>query len=167
MYREAIDIRADYKQFGIELGLPLREMDAVRKQHQHDIPQAFTEVLVTWLKQSYNVEKYGPPTWRKLVEAVDHPAGGNNHSLAKTIAERHPVERVASAEDYRYVMAKATAGDHVNKPLEYGAAGDGIKTTTKQQRDTEVCGAVGGHVPTVEASVPQSTLYLSEGNQHV
>ena len=45
------------------------------------------EMLQIFLKHRYNIEKYGPPTWRKLVEAVDSPAGGNNHSLAKKIAE--------------------------------------------------------------------------------
>ena len=43
-----------------------------------------------WLRQSYNIEKYGPPTWRKLVEAVGSPTGGNNRALAKGIASRHP-----------------------------------------------------------------------------
>ena len=91
VYREVISIQSSYYQFGIELGLPLREMDAVQKAFRQDIPQAFTEVLRIFLKHRYNVEKYGPPTWRRLVEAVDNPAGGNNHALAKKIAERHPV----------------------------------------------------------------------------
>ena len=149
---------ANYNQFGIELGLPLSEMEAVRK---HEIPQAFMEVLTLWLKQVYDVEKYGCPTWRKLVEAVDHPAGGNNHSLAKTIAECHPVVE-----------------DRPNKLKVGGTTGGSIKSTTKQQQDTEVGGAVGGHTLSlaanydespfeiVETAFHQSTLHLSEGNQH-
>ena len=93
MYREVVSIQSHYYQFGIELGLPPREMDAVQKAFRQDIPQAFTEVLKIFLKHRYNVEKYGPPTWRKLVEAVDSPAGGNNHALAKKIAEHHPVNK--------------------------------------------------------------------------
>ena len=93
MYREVISIQSNYYQFGIELGLPLQEMDAIQRAFRQDIPQAFTEVLKVFLKHRYNVEKYGPPTWRKLVEAVDSPAGGNNHSLAKKIAEHHPVNK--------------------------------------------------------------------------
>ena len=46
---------------------------------------------VTWLQGSYNVQKFGPPTWRMLVKAVDSPAGGNDHNLAKKIASNHPV----------------------------------------------------------------------------
>ena len=89
VYREVVSIQSHYYQFGIELGLPLREMDAVQKAFRQDIPQAFTEVLKIFLKHRYNIEKYGPPTWRKLVEAVDSPAGGNSHALAKKIAEHY------------------------------------------------------------------------------
>ena len=86
-------MQSSYYQFGIELGLPLREMDAVQKAFRQDIPQTFTEVLKIFLEHRYNIQKYGPPTWRKLVEAVDSPAGGNNHVLAKKIAEHHPVNK--------------------------------------------------------------------------
>ena len=93
MRREVVSIQSHYYPFGIELGLPPREMDTVQEAFWQNIPQAFTEVLKIFLKHRYNVEKYGPPTWRKLVEAVDSPAGGNNHALAKKIAKDHPVNK--------------------------------------------------------------------------
>ena len=94
VYREVANIQSNYYQLGIELGLPLREIEAVKKAFQQDIVQAFTDVLGIWLRHRYNIEKYGPPTWRRLVEAVDSPTGGNNHALAKTIAEHHPIMAV-------------------------------------------------------------------------
>ena len=36
------------------------------------------------------VKKFGKPTWRKLVEAVEDKVGGDNPALAQTIAEEHP-----------------------------------------------------------------------------
>ena len=36
------------------------------------------------------VKKYGKPTWRKLVEAVQNKVGGYNHALAQKIAAEHP-----------------------------------------------------------------------------
>jgi len=36
------------------------------------------------------VERFGEPTWRRLVEAVEDHVGGNNFALAKTIAREHP-----------------------------------------------------------------------------
>ena len=98
VHREVVSIQPKYYQFGIQLGLPLQEMEAVQKAFRQDIPQAFTEVLQIFFKQCYNIQKFGPPMWRKLVEAVDSPAGGNNHALAKKIAKDHltPVETSAN-----------------------------------------------------------------------
>ena len=93
VHSEVIGIKANYYEFGIQLGLPLREIDSVRKAFREDISQAFIEVLQIFLKHRYNIQEHGPPTWRKLVEAVDSRAGGNNHSLAKKIAKDHPVNK--------------------------------------------------------------------------
>ena len=91
VHSEVIDIKANYYEFGIRLGLPPREMNAVQKAFRQDLSQAFMEVLQIFLKHRYNIQEYGPPTWRKLVEAVDSDAGGNNHALAKKIAKNHPL----------------------------------------------------------------------------
>ena len=48
-------------------------------------------IVKEWLKRNYNVEKYGEPTWQRLVEVVVHPAGGANTALAMEIAMRHKV----------------------------------------------------------------------------
>ena len=71
------------------LGLPPGELQAIQQTHSQNVAQALTQVLLTWLRQLYNIEKYGPPTWQRLVEAVGSPAGGNNHALAQHITERH------------------------------------------------------------------------------
>ena len=36
------------------------------------------------------VERFGKPTWRRLVKAVEDKVGGNNCALAQTIARDHP-----------------------------------------------------------------------------
>ena len=36
------------------------------------------------------VERFGEPTWRRLVEAVEDEVGGNNSALAQKIARQHP-----------------------------------------------------------------------------
>ena len=36
------------------------------------------------------VVKFGKPTWRRLVVAVEGAAGGDNPALAETIATEHP-----------------------------------------------------------------------------
>jgi hypothetical protein len=113
VYKEVIDIKPNYYEFGILLGLPPQEMNAVQKAFRQDIPQAFIEVLQIFLKHRYNIQEYGPPTWRKLVEAVDSPAGGNNHALAKKIAEHHPVNEGGGNDQPK--MAEISACVHDGK----------------------------------------------------
>ena len=38
------------------------------------------------------VKNSGKPTWRRLVEAVEDPVGGNHCALAQKIARDHPGE---------------------------------------------------------------------------
>ena len=90
VYHEIVSIKSTYYQLGIALGLPTGELDSIRAVPYYDVDQAFCAVLLLWLRQRYDVDRHGPPTWRRLVEAVDSPNGGNNTALAMNIASRHP-----------------------------------------------------------------------------
>ena len=81
-----MDLKTCYHELGIELGLPPQELTAIQDK---TVGNPLSGVLLAWLNQRYDTERYGVPTWRRLVEAVDNPAGGNNHELAKTIASKH------------------------------------------------------------------------------
>ena len=89
VYQKVANISSRYYEFGIALGLPLTELNNIKEESK--TPRALSSVLQAWLKLNYNAGIHGPPTWRKLVEAVDSPAGGNNHALAKAIASEHPI----------------------------------------------------------------------------
>ena len=78
-----------YPQIGRELGLPYSEIEVIKEENGR-IDLCFTAVLRLWLNKKHDVNKYGHPTWRNLVEVVDSPTGGSNHSLAKDIASQHP-----------------------------------------------------------------------------
>ena len=86
-----VSITAEYYKFGLGLCLKPGELQAIRKSCGQDVDQAFTDVLLAWLRQRYDVAKYGPPTWRMLVRAVDSPVGGNNPALALTIGGNHAI----------------------------------------------------------------------------
>ena len=85
-------IRDSYYSLGRSLRLLTDDLKAIREAYpsESDAEQALEDVLLLWLRQKYNVKKFGPPTWRMLVEAVDKKAGGNNHDLAEEIASNHP-----------------------------------------------------------------------------
>ena len=87
---EIITAKARFYAIGRALGLPLGELDSIRSSSQ-DHELQLNDVLCVWLRQKHNVERFGTPTWQKLVETIDNPAGGNDHKLAKIIASHHPV----------------------------------------------------------------------------
>ena len=79
-------INSRYYELGIALCVPLDKLDTV-KRDESTSTMALAGVLRAWLNQNYNIEKHGPPTWRKLVEAVDK---SGDRALAKAIAAEHP-----------------------------------------------------------------------------
>ena len=76
------------------MGLRLKPKD-VQSIDKEDPSRALSKVVEMWLQQQYNVQRHGPPTWQMLVKAVDSPAGGNDHTLAKKIASKHPASKYA------------------------------------------------------------------------
>ena len=72
----------------LALGLPPSLLSRIKRE-QHDTEACLREGLVAWLRRSYIIEKHGLPTGRKLVEAIDHPEGGSDHTLALKITEEH------------------------------------------------------------------------------
>ena len=94
--REVVGIESRYYQFGIALGLLSGQLDSIRTAYYQLIDQAFYQVLLLWLRQSYDYRRHDRPTWRRLVEAVDSPNGGNNPALAIAIANRHTVPGMIS-----------------------------------------------------------------------
>ena len=93
-----VQIRTRYKAFGMMLGLSCTELEAIEMSiTPFNVGEALRRVILTWLRQEYDVKKFGHPTWRRIVEAMDHEAGGNNHALAKAVATDHPV-RLLSGE---------------------------------------------------------------------
>ena len=74
----------------LALGLLPSDQSTIAASHignPHDCLQA---VVVKWLQKGYDYHRYGPPTWRMLVESVGDPVGGNNCALAEAIAKKHP-----------------------------------------------------------------------------
>ena len=90
---EVLSIKAVYFPLGECLRLSSRDLKAIHEAYPDEsmVGQALKDILLLWLNQNYKVEKFGPPTWRMLVEAVDKKTGGNNHELAKKIASNHPI----------------------------------------------------------------------------
>ena len=88
---EILPIVSKYYSLGRSLNLKIEELRKIRDKNPSE-SDALEDVLLLWLNQQYNVKKYGPPTWKMLVEAVNIKSGGDNRELAKQIASKHPAD---------------------------------------------------------------------------
>ena len=86
---ELITVAARWRDVGIALHLKFDTLDNIENRCINE-PHRCLELMVTeWLKRNYNLKRFGEPTWQKLVDAVNSPAGGANRALAIDIARRH------------------------------------------------------------------------------
>ena len=73
------------------LGLRPAVVDTISATYCGNPKQCLREVIIRWLRKTYDVDRHGPPTWRTLVKAVIDPAGGDNPALAERISKKHQV----------------------------------------------------------------------------
>ena len=78
-----------WKSIGTGLGIKRGMLDEIEAAHSGDPSECLAEMLTTWLRRSYNVKRFGEPTWKKLMQTVSDSAAGNNPALALTIAKKH------------------------------------------------------------------------------
>jgi len=74
---------------GLFLGIPFKVIEWCRLEDT--LEERIREVVNAWLGRKYEVEHFGEPSWRKLVEAIAHKAGGYHKRLALKLAKDHPV----------------------------------------------------------------------------
>ena len=85
--KELTPVESRYYYIGMGLRVNEKCMDEIEDKFGSDPCKALWKVVSAWLQQKYDVARFGPPTWRML---VDNRAGGNDHQLAEKIALEHP-----------------------------------------------------------------------------
>lgn len=71
------------------LRLNTNDLDSIAKDHGSDSMKCLRSVMLSWLQQHYNTQRYGRPTWKMLCKAIEGRAGADEPSLAREIAGRH------------------------------------------------------------------------------
>ena len=76
-----------WKNIGLALRLTPNSLNTISAKE--NVTDCLLEVLTNWLKKTYNVERFGEPSWKLLVKAVSDPARGNDCAWAENIAKKH------------------------------------------------------------------------------
>ena len=74
---------------GLALGIRNSTMESIKSKGQGDVHELLRNMVIEWLKMNYNVDRFGPPTWRRIVEAVGEISGGKNPALADKLAKKY------------------------------------------------------------------------------
>ena len=90
VYREVIGLAGRWSGMCLALGLLPSDRSTIEAAHRGNPHDCLQAVVVKWLQKGYDYQRYGPPTWRMLVESVGHSGGGENNALAEAIAKKHP-----------------------------------------------------------------------------
>lgn len=85
---ELLGVAHKWREIGGALRLKPSLLGSIEAE-KTDAISRLDEVLSQWLNKAYNFSRFGSPTWKMIVTAVAHPAGGNNHALAKQIAVKY------------------------------------------------------------------------------
>ena len=87
IYSELLPVANKWKNIGLALRLTSDSLNSIGTNE--NVTDHLLEVLDQWLRKAYNVKLFGDPSWKLLVKAVSHPAGGNDRALAEKIAQNH------------------------------------------------------------------------------
>ena len=80
---ECKSLAARWKEFSISLGLSCDVIDDIKSSG--DNFNCWSKVLEHWIKQNYNTETFGRPSWRSLLKTVAKV----DKLLFKTLAAEH------------------------------------------------------------------------------
>ena len=87
-----------WKELGLNLGLSPDHLKVIEADHKLT-SERLEAVLFHWLKQNYDVNIYGLPSWSCLADAIE-PI---NNTLAFTVKEQHTLEPQPQSKNSMYV----------------------------------------------------------------
>ena len=87
---EMMPVASSWKAIGTGFRIDPGRLDTIHENNSGKPKECLSEMLTCWLNRNYNVERFGEPTWRAVVKVVAHPAAGDNHAMALSIAKQHP-----------------------------------------------------------------------------
>jgi hypothetical protein len=112
-------LAAKWKHLSGFIGLPNTVIDQIQCDHPNDSSSCWNEALKQWIKQNYNTEKFGKPSWKTLLGAIAHI----DRCLFEKLAREHrnyggtvvaSVDRILPVASERQSQVRVDEGNHTN-----------------------------------------------------
>ena len=91
MLKSIVDVAPNWEPIGSLLGIHGDTLTAISNDNSASADKCLIDMVTCWLQHNYDTSCHGLPTWERLVQVIASPAGGNNATLALTIAQQHNV----------------------------------------------------------------------------
>ena len=91
MLKSIADVTPNWEPIGSLLGIHGDTLTAISNDNSASADKCLIDMVTCWLQHNYDTLRHGLPTWERLVQVIASPAGGNNATLALTIAQQHNV----------------------------------------------------------------------------
>ena len=91
MFKSIADVAPNWEPIGSLLGIHGDTLTAISNDNSTSADKCLIDMVTCWLQHNYDTSRHGLPTWERLVQVIDSPTGGNNATLALTIAQQHNV----------------------------------------------------------------------------
>ena len=77
-------LAAVWDKFALKLHLKYDDIEIIKKDNPGDSRACLTKSMSQWLKENYNTARFGVPSWRTLVTAVQDIDMALAHEIADT-----------------------------------------------------------------------------------
>ena len=92
---------------GLMFGIRYTYLEEISTTYREKPRECLKKALAQWLKQAYNTDENGLPTWKKMVEVAADPIAGNNPALAATLARNHQGMQYAACMYFSNIISNA------------------------------------------------------------
>ena len=82
---ECSSLAAKWERLSGYLGLSISQIDSIKGNFPSNVADCWSESLKHWIRQNYQTEKFGLPSWRTLLKAVARV----DKLLFKKLADTH------------------------------------------------------------------------------
>ena len=89
--KRIVDVAPNWEPIGSLLGIHGDTLTAISNDNSASADKCLIDMVTCWLQHNYDTSRHGLPTWERLVQVIASPAGGNNATLALTIAQQYNV----------------------------------------------------------------------------
>ena len=158
MLKSIGSVATSWEPIGHLLGIDGDTLTTISNDNSASADKCLIDMVTCWLQLKYDTSWHGLPTWKKLVQVIGSPEGGNNTTLALTIAQQHNVYMSVQQPTQTHVaLSELTSPQSTYSPL------SSSRSPSISSPSHSIDRSVDGHSPqpVISGAVVTGTPYIT------